>query len=375
MTRRSILTFSLGPISGALISLIYLPTIAWFFPPEVVGQNNIYQTFLAFSLLIAVLGLDQAYVREYHEVKSSRLLLKTCFLPGLVLSLVAFFLSLPFASWLSWALYGEIEPRLYLLSAIAAVMMFVVRFMSLILRMQERGLSYSVSQIAPKLFLLTAVICYAVLGVTPTLYNLLAANVLALLFIVLLLLWQTWSEWRGVFKPTVDTVNVKRIFEFGLPLAVAGIAYWGLSATSVVALRFFSDFREIAIYSMAMSFAGVATVMQSIFSTVWMPTVYKWAKRSDSFERIDGVRRVITAAVCLLFCLVGALSWIVDFFLPQEYEWVKYIIVCCMAQPLLYTMSETTVVGLNIQRRSGVILVVSLVSFGCNALLSLVLVP
>ncbi|MNL10934.1 hypothetical protein D3C87_1317500 [compost metagenome] len=126
---------------------------------------------------------------------------------------------------------------------------------------------------------------------------------------------------------------------------------------------------------MAMSFAGVAVIFQSIFSTVWMPTVYKWVANKEDLNKIDDVTEGVAFFVCLIFCFVGTFSWIVKYILPPEYEAVHLLLTCCMAQPLLYTLSEATVVGINVRRKSMHALGIALLALACNAIFSALLTP
>ena len=76
MQLKSLIGFAVGPIGSALIGLITVPVVAWSFTPADVGRLNVFQLAISFALLFSVLGLDQAYVREYHEVEGRpRLLL------------------------------------------------------------------------------------------------------------------------------------------------------------------------------------------------------------------------------------------------------------------------------------------------------------
>ena len=85
MDAKKVLAFSIGPISGAVLGLITLPIIAWYFSPEDIGRLTMLTVTISFSLLLFSLGLDQAYVREFHEVKDKPSLLKGVFLPGFIL--------------------------------------------------------------------------------------------------------------------------------------------------------------------------------------------------------------------------------------------------------------------------------------------------
>lgn len=375
MNKKKILTFALGPVLGAILGFISLPLIAWYFPPEDIGRNNVFQIFTSFSILLFVLGLDQAYGREFYETTNRFSLLKACFIPGFIFLIATFIVTLPFAGEISKFLYGEKKPVWYLITAGCVILSFATRFLSLIVRMQERGLAYSVSQILPKLVVIAMLIGYVVFDAEHIYTNLLYANFVSALLVFLVFGWNTKSDWLPAITAKVSRVELIELLHFGAPLIGAGVAYWGLSATSTIALRTFSDLKELGIYSMAMSFSGVAMIFQMIFSTIWMPTVYKWVAAKEDLSKINIVTNQVLAAVCFIFAFVGIFSWLIDYVLPSDYSKVKYIVVCCMAQPLLYTLSETTVVGLSIQRKSMHTLGIALFAMLCNAGLSCVLVP
>ena len=89
MNFRKILAFSIGPMGAALIGLVTLPIVAWLFSPEDIGRLTMFQVTVSFTLLLFSLGLDQAYVREFHEVKDKPSLLKAVFVPGFLILLIA----------------------------------------------------------------------------------------------------------------------------------------------------------------------------------------------------------------------------------------------------------------------------------------------
>ena len=375
MNRKKILSFALGPMLGAALSFISLPLIAWYFPLEDIGRNNVFQIFTSFLVLLFVLGLDQAYGREFHETKNRYSLFKACFIPGFVCLLITLVATVPFAGDISKLLYGQSNPLWYLVTVGCVILSFAARFLSIIVRMQERGLAYSASQVLPKLVVLAVLVSYVTFDADRTYANLLYANLVSILVVVMVFGWNTKADWTHAATAKINQAELKRIFRFGIPLVGAGVAYWGLSATSTIALRTYSDFKELGIYSMAMSFAGVAIIFQTIFSTVWMPTVYKWVATNEDLKKVDAVTGYVLTAVCFMFALAGILSWVIDYILPKEYVEVKYILMCCMAQPLLYTLSEATVVGLNIQRKSMYAFGIAIIALICNALLSVILVP
>lgn len=373
MNRRNILAFALGPVLTALLGLVTLPIVAWIFPPTDIGRNNVFQVAINFSVLIFVLGLDQAFVREYHESKQRDALFKACFLPGLFLLTIVVVLLVPFSADVSWLLYGEAEPLWGWLTAGCTFFSFLARFLSLILRMQERGLAFSLSQVMPKVLMVTVLLGYLFLDVDRVYTSLLLANLISIVAVTLALLWNTRIELKRGFFARVHVSDLKPLLSFGLPLIVAGIAYWGLKATSTLVLRANGAFEELAVYSLALSFASAATVFQTVFSTIWMPTVYKWVANNHDLDLLESVNGQLVAVIGVIVLACATLSWLVDYFLPPVYAEVKYLLPVCMLQPLFYTLSETTVVGLNIQRKTGYSVLIALIAFFVNFSLSLLL--
>ena len=375
MTPRKIITFAIGPIGGALLSLITLPIITWFFSQEDVGRMAMLQVTIGFSTLLFSLGLDQAYVRDFHEVSDKPGLLKRALLPGLSILLVTLLILLSLDGTLAGWLFERSEWHLSLLISTILLVAFISRFLSLVLRMNEQGLAFSLSQLLPKLVLLIIIGGYALLGTEKSLTNLVLANTAAFVFVCVVLAYNTRREWIAGVAASFDHEHLRDMLRFGLPLILGGVAYWGLTAVDKVFLRTLASFEELGVYSVAVSFAGAATILQSVFSTVWAPTIYKWASKGEGVENVHKISRFIHCLVILMFCLAGLLSWVVTLVLPTNYLAVQWIVVSCLGAPLLYTLSEATGVGIGITRRSNFSMVAALLAFAINLVGNWFMIP
>lgn len=375
MTPKKIAEFALGPICGALLSFITLPVITWYFSQEDVGRMAMLSVVISFSTLLFSLGLDQAYVREFHETKSKPALFKTTLLPGLLLLLITLGGLLSLDNVISHWLFELDSKLLSLLVAAVVLSTFIGRFLSLILRMNEQGVAYSMSQILPKLLLIVVIGSYVVFSVSKNITNLVLANVAATLFVCVIYGWNTRLEWFIGLKQRIDYTYLKSLLSFGVPLIFGGLAFWGLTATDKILLKELSNFEQLGLYSVAVSFAAAASIFQSIFTTVWAPTVYKWAASGEGLEKIYKVNRYVLFAVIIFFCLAGLFSWVVTFILPSNYNAVKWILISCLGLPLLYTLSETTVVGIGVTRRSGFAMLAAMLAFIVNLLGNWWLIP
>jgi len=372
---KKIAAFAVGPIGGAVLGFITLPIITWFYSAEDIGRIAMLQVVSSFCILLFSLGLDQAYVRDYHESEHRPALFKIALLPGLLLLVMSLALCLMVPGFISEVLFSVDSASLSALVALCLLSGFVSRFLSLVLRMQERGLAFSMSQVLPKLLFLSAVSIYVLFSFGFDLFYLIIAQTLSVLAVTLVYGWNTRQEWLAALKQGVDLEKLKAMLGFGAPLVVGGIAFWGMTAIDKVFLRNLSTFEELGVYSVATSFAAAAIVFQSVFSIVWAPTVYKWAAEGINTDRIDRVTEYVLFAVVALFCAAGVFSWIITYLLPPQYESVQFILPSCMAYPLFYTLSEATAVGLGIARKSSYAMLAALIGCAFSFVGNYLLIP
>ncbi|MNO47236.1 hypothetical protein PS726_04241 [Pseudomonas fluorescens] len=349
--------------------------MAWFYSVEDIGRISILQTVISLCVLSIPLGLDHAYVREYHESESKICLLKSTIMPGALLLVILAIVASTTPSNISQFLFDKNSPALSLLVSLCLASAFFTRFFSLVLRMQEKGLAFSMSQIIPKLALLTIITFYFVLNTAFDFLHLIAAHATAIIVATLVCAYNARGDLKGILHQKTNYADIKKMLRFGVPLIFGGIAFWGLTSMDKIFLRSLSTFEELGVYSVAVSFASVAIILQSVFSTVWAPTVYKWAKEGVNPEKIDKITNLVLLIVVLCFSIAGLFSWTIKYLLPEHYNGVEYIILPCMAYPLLYTLSETTVVGLGIMRKSTHIMMASIISVLVNLLGNYYLVP
>lgn len=367
--------FAIGPIVSAAVSFITLPIITWIYSTEDIGRIAMLQVVTSLCILVFSLGLDQAYVREYHEAHQKSALFKAALSPGLLLLTIALSITLLFPGIVSKILFSIESIEISWLVAACLLASFSSRFLSLILRMKERGLAFSTSQILPKILFLILISSYTLLKFGVDFLYLVSAHTISILSVTLVLAWNTRNEWLTTFREPIDHIQLKSMLYFGMPLIVGGFAYWGLTSMDRLFLRSMSTFEQLGIYSVASSFAGAAIIFQSVFSTVWAPTVYKWTAEGINNDKIDKVTDYVLAAIVFIFILTGIFSWIVTFLLPEKYHQVQYILVACMAYPLFYTLSETTAVGLGVNRKSGYAMMAAIISALANMCGNYFLVP
>lgn len=375
MSPARVAAFALGPIGSAAIGLITVPVLAWYFPAEIIGRVAMLQVGISFCLLLFGLGLEQAYVREYHESRNKGGLFKASIVPGLVLLLLSLTLMiLPWPGAISGMLFGVHEAGYSLLAGLCFVGAFALRFLSLILRLQERGLAFSLCQLLPKITFLCVIGSYVLTAEHFGLGQLLVAHAIAFTSVAVVCAWITRHDWLAESEP-IGAAQFAKQLHFGLPLVVSGLAFWGMTSLDKVSLRHYASFHELGIYSMANSFAGVAIVVQSIFQTIWTPTAYKLHIGGEGAAPIHRMTNRVLAAAVIFIALAGLFSWCAALILPNEYRNCQYIIPACLVGPLFFTLGEASGIGLGIVRKSRLAMGAAMLALGINAITNRWFVP
>ncbi|MFL9557493.1 lipopolysaccharide biosynthesis protein [Acinetobacter baumannii] len=377
MNAKKIFGYAVGPIGTGLLGFITLPIITWFYSAADVGRVSMLQVSTNLAILLFSFGLDQAYVREYHESKNKPALLKTVLFPCLVVSVLIFsLLAIYDLKIISQWLYEIPSTYLSLMAILCFITALVSRFLSLILRMQEKSFAFSMSQLLPKIIFLFIVVNTVWLGFSRNIYSLITANTASLVLAFLVFAWNTRSEWLTAINEQINISELKSAVSFGWPLIFGGLASWGLNVMDRLFLRHFSTYTELGIYSITMSIAVVVTIFAGIFNTVWSPMVYKWMSEDKfDYEKIDIILEYVVAAIYFFIVISSLFSWIIPYFLPTQYSNIQYLITVCLLGPLLYTLSEVTGIGISVVRKTKYSMLCAFIAMLCSATLNYFLVP
>lgn len=374
MNAKTLAAYALGPAGSAAAGVLALPLLSHSFSGADIGRVLLVQTAASLALIVLGLGLDQFYIREFHQSRSRAALFKTAALPPLALCTACCAALLLFApQWPSEKILSLSDARLGALCLLFAAALLITRYLSLILRMEGRALAFSFAQLAPKLLVLAAA-AWAVGGLRADTFALLAVYAVAQLAAALLLLWQTRREWMAAARARGAAADLPAALRYGLPLAAGGLVYWAFSSADRWLLRNLAGADELGVYALAVNFGAAASVFQSVFATVWSPLVFQNLAEGKTAD-IGGIARRMAFALCAAVCLCGLAAPAAAWVLPPQYAAVVFILPAVMLVPLLYTLTEATGIGINVRRKNGLIPLVSLAALGCALALLHALVP
>lgn len=376
MSPKKILKFAVGPVGLGLLGFVSVPLVSWFFTPEDLGVFAMLQVAQGVGLMLFSLGLDQAYAREFHQASNRAALFLRCAGPGFGLVL-AFFLAAGVYGFEKFAalVYGVSDFSLGLVTWLCLLFGFAVRYLAMLLRMNERALQFSFTQLLPKIVFLLIVVVVAFSEISRTYLDLSIAHMAGFFVAAFSFAYSTKSLWRVSVWKVDQHAEYARLFQYALPLVVTGVAAWGLKAVDKVSLRAFSTLGELGIYSVAVTVAGGVAILASVFNTIWSPIVYKMAADECAKDDLVFAGRVIELLVFLLFVATGLFSWMVVYLVPAQYSAVDVLLPLCVFAPLIYSLSEAMTIGINLSRKTGYALLATVIAFIFGVALNYFLVP
>ena len=369
---KRIMGFSIGPVVSAALAFFITPITTWIISPEELGKASMYTLALNLITMIIYLGLDQAFVREYYAQKDKKNLLWNSFIIPLILSIITGLSCFIFYEDISLILFSEIDKTaIYLLGFSIPATLFH-RYNLYIFRMEEKAKSYSLMQIAKKIFELVFLLFF-LFFIRKDFVGVISSQLIALLSITIITVIYNKKWWFFKFK--VNKQLLITLLKFGLPLVPASIFSWLLSSMDKVALRSWSTFYEIGLYTAAFKVANILNIIQIAFSNFWIPTSFKWYENKVPNEKFEKVNKTVSSVFTFLFSILVLSRNLIFLLFDQKYSDASILVPFLLFIPIMYVLSETTVRGIGFARKTWYTVVITLISGGINILGNFILVP
>ena len=372
---RNLGAFSIGPIAGALIGIITVPVITFFITPEEYGKSSMFTLAQGMLSMLMYLGLDQAFVREFksHENCKDKLLSNAMIIPSVFVVGVSILIIVNH-DFISILLFDNSKETLAVVFlAIMLPFMVIENFALLCIRMEEKGILYSIFTILLKLF---------TLGFTLILFLLYEKSFRSVVFAIALaeivngiILYLFALRKIKIRCGLLDKQLLKRMLKYGLPLIPTSLLMWVLTSMDKIMLRTMCDYSELGLYTVAFKIVNSISIIQTCFTLFWTPVAIRWYENNvpkRNFEIVTKMLTVSMATVCMILLL---LKDIVAFILGDEFVSAIHIFPFLLLQPIMYTISEATSVGIAFSRKTWYNIIVSTVAGITNIVLNFALIP
>jgi len=373
---KSFFQFSIGQWVAALISFITTPITTWLIIPEEFGKASMFT--LAFNLLlnIALLGADQSFVRMFYEKEEEkrRNLLWEALLPSLFIGFVIFIFIGIFWKNLSLVLFGDSNHFLpILLLGLTILIGTVERFATLAVRMKKRGIAFSTLRVVNGITNAAFTILYALL-VSRTFYAIIVGTLFSHIISALLAIYFEKELWFGKFK--IELSSIKSIVRYGIPFVPTFLITWLFQSIDRLALRNYTDFNEIGLYSAAFKVVSIMGLIQTGFTTFWVPVSYEsYENNPESTGIFEKTSLFISAAMFMLGMSILLFKDIIFLLLARSYRTAAQISPFLILMPIMGTVDYVTGQGISFKKKTYWYIIRAVVAATVNIIGNLLFVP
>ncbi|WP_404334442.1 lipopolysaccharide biosynthesis protein [Planococcus rifietoensis] len=370
---KKIFGFSVASWVGAIISLFTLPFITRLFPPAELGKINMFQTYYILLTYLAILGLNQGYIRFYREPIGSlnqKQLFKLSMLLTIGFSILIMIIIIRFWEFFSVQITGKSEPLVALCLSLVIISNAVLTMTNTDNRLEGNVFLFSIQAISMNI----AGSASFILAAYWSSFHLDAIIIMTVSYLILSLIFVINKREKITGK--IIKINKKEVIvllKFSLPMVpVILLSYLNTALPKFVIVEYLS-FELLGVYSAAISIVTIITLLQSGFNIFWTPFVYENYK--DNKSQLLKIQKLITFGMILYALLILIFQDLLYMLLGSSYRESQSFFAFLLIAPISYTIAETTGIGINIAKKSHLNIIVSSVTLVTNLVMSILLIP
>ncbi len=371
-------TIGMGTLVNMIISVITTPLITRIVDPQEYGQLSIFTMYGSIALMVLCLGLDQALVRYFYESEEltyrRSLLFKCIYLPVIITAAVSAVVILMSTTEL---IKFEFDTFIMIQLCLYTFMEVIYRFSYLIVRLSYKTKTYATLGIIKKLAYVVVAVCLLLLLEGHDLEILVIATVFASILATVLSIFFQSDIWnfRGVDKDECH-ISQKELLLYAYPYIFSlGITTF-FQAIDKLSLNYFCTYTEVGVYSSTMTLVHIFAIVQTTFNALYAPmAVEHYTKDPEDRSFYINANRMMTVimffiGICLIMC-----KDVFALLLGEKYREAASILPFLIFNPIMYTISETTVQGLVFMKKSKMQVVVAVSACVTNLIGNYILVP
>ena len=166
------------------------------------------------------------------------------------------------------------------------------------------------------------------------------------------------------------------MIKYGLPFIPAGIIGWIFTSMDRIALRNWSSFNELGLYTAAFKFVFALNIIKTSFSNFWVPISYEYYEKSSSNTLFfSKMFLTISYLMFLLATLMIMSKDLIVLILAKTYRESAVIMPFLVFMPIMWVISEISVIGINFKKKTHWHIWITTISAAVNLIGNIMLVP
>lgn len=375
---KSFVTVGASTILSLLLGFFTTPIITRLVEPSEYGQASIFNMYTGLVLFVLCFGLDQALVRffyKFDELRYKQRLFLETLVPSMIGTLVFVIGAIVFFN--AGVMVFEFDSFCMVLLAVNIVCNVAFRFSALLVRLNHNNSLYGKIIVLNKAIDVLCAIFFLVKLRTHGLYALSLAKVIAVFGCLVISVLSQKDFFVGIREDIkFDTKELGELFRYGYPYIFSMGIVQIFQSLDKLALNHYATYEDIGVYSSAMALIALFAVIQTSFNTVWAPkSIEHYEKMPDDRKFYERVFCVVTVMMYFVGITLILGKDVLAYLLGEKYREAAYIMPFLVFHPIMYTISETTAVGINFAKKSSLHVLVSLCACLANFAGNMILVP
>ena len=371
--------YAAGSLASLIVGFLATMILTRMIPTDEMGKYSLFITVGTLVASFLYLGLDQSYVRFYfdEDEKARNTLLMKCMGLPVLLTLVASVGLLFFSDIFSEYLVGEPSFVITILFCVYTLGLVLDRFLLMKVRMAQKAGAYSVLNIIRKVaYLLLAILLFYVAFGEKSMTLILPVTIAEIVVIFGALFVERKSFGTMLTGPKAElSTSREQILKYGLPFIFSTTITIIFHSTDKFMLKELTDYDQIGLYTGAQNIVNLISQVQTVFSTFWVPVAFEhFSREPEEKSFYIRINKLVSYGMIVLFVLVLCMKDIIIYFLGPDYRGASFIFPFLAFMPIMYTVSETTVLGIYFKKKSSYHVWISLACAVTNIIGNLVLI-
>jgi len=368
-------TFAAGNWLGILFGIMTTPILTRILTPEEFGQAAMYLLVINTLGPMLLLGTVDTYSRFFYEetVELRGNLLHNAIKYPLILTGIVGIIGLFFYRWIGEFLFKDPDFSIVLVLVLALFFHHLQLFTDYVLRLNESYKLYSVFTFSRKFFeFLLVIILYYLMGKTYkiVIYSGFLSIVLTVLIGIGLNL-KSWKKGNGTPRH-----SQAEIMKYSFPLLLNKMVIWLFFSFDQIAIKLWSDYGELGVYSAALKLMAILTILQGTISSFIVPRQLKrYEENPEDRSYFTKTTMVITGVMFGIAIFTMIFRDLAHIVLGDSYREAIYVIPILTMAPVLNCMSETLSQGINFAKKPKWHFIAGLTASLINIGLNFILVP
>lgn len=368
----------IGTIFNIFLGLLTTPIVTRLVDTSDYGALSMFNTYTSMAVMVLCLGLDQSLIRFYYEDESEnykrRLISKTAGVSisiALIVCIIAFFVlnsgMIPF----------DFNGTLLFFLLLYVLVQLFLRFVLLVLRVEYQTKLYASLNVLNKIiYLVAALLMITFAGYSNNLHVLIFATVISSIIPLMVGIYKNRNLWiPGKWSDRICIDN-KIVLRYGFPFILSMGITTLFETLDKLSINYFCDYSDVGIYASAITIVNVFTIIQTTFNTIWAPmSIEKYTRAPDDYSFFKNLNSLITVLMFGFGFFVIVLKDAFILLLGAKYRSASCIVPFLIFHPIMYTISETTAIGIDFKQKSYLHIVVAIVACVVNAIGNVILVP